>query len=241
MFASLEWVPKVLSFSYIHYFKSLFRLKWNLPFQMCLILRDSVYIACADPEGGGGGNPDPPKICQRWGLVWMFDGSERGSNGCFNLTIIFFSGSLRSPIFYICQYSNCLINHNHFQVQRVISSPRSSYARFLAFIYGFHKSAFRCLFCLKLHDFTPFKPKIYLGRTPDPYYMYDITHIFYNAKKIMSNVLLCVKNPQGEVIFMKVIVLKAVSMTKLDFDILTVYQEPQCARFRRVLTCTPIV
>ena len=40
--------------------------------------------ACADPEGGRGPDPPPPpQICQRWSLVWIFDGYERGSKGCF--------------------------------------------------------------------------------------------------------------------------------------------------------------
>ena len=49
--------------------------------------------------GGVTDPPPPPEICQRWGLVWMLDGEERGSRGCFDLIIIKKnSGSLRSPV-----------------------------------------------------------------------------------------------------------------------------------------------
>ena len=55
------------------------------------------------------------------------------------------------------------------------------------------------LFCLKWQDFTPLKPKIYLGRTPRPPSHCDITYTFYHAKTIISNVFLCggTKSPAG--------------------------------------------
>ena len=56
----------------------------------------------ADPEGGTGGpDPPPPEICQRYGLVWRFDGKERGSKGCVYLIIVnffFWLASLASII-----------------------------------------------------------------------------------------------------------------------------------------------
>ena len=176
--------------SILQYFKSLFILKSYRPFEM----RRSA-------------SPPPRDISEVVSCVDVWWVGE-GSKGCFYLIIIFLSGSLRSPIFNICQYSKCFKNPNHFKVQRVISSPTSSYTRSLAFIHWFHRSAFRCLFRLKLHDFTPLKPNIFLVRTPDTHY--DITNTYYNAKAIMLNVLLCAKkkNTPREVIFMKVTVLK---------------------------------
>ena len=119
--------------------------------------------------GGAGVRTPPPEICQRWGLVWIFDGKERGSKGCFYLIIVFFSGSLRSPILYI-EIHKCLKKSPSLplQVQMVFPSLRSIYTRSL-------ECAFPYLFFLKLHDFTPCKPKIFWGRTPRPPGHYDIT------------------------------------------------------------------
>ena len=59
---------------------------------------------------------------------------------------------------------------------------------FLAFhthIPGFQERAFPCLFCLKLHDFTQFKPNILWRSTPDPPppQNCDSTNTFYNTKQ----------------------------------------------------------
>ena len=56
-----------------------------------------------------------------------------------------------------------------------------SYTLSLAFI----NVPFSCLFCLKLHDFTPFKTEIFWGRTPPPPPMChcDIIYTFYKLKQ----------------------------------------------------------
>ena len=41
-------------------------------------------------EGGLGTRPPPPEICQRWSLVWIFDGYERESTSWFYLIFIIF-------------------------------------------------------------------------------------------------------------------------------------------------------
>ena len=37
-----------------------------------ILAHDSFNLICADPDGGPGVRTPLPKICQRWGLVWMF-------------------------------------------------------------------------------------------------------------------------------------------------------------------------
>ena len=81
----------------------------------------------------------------------------------------------------------------------------------------FMKVLFPCLFRLKLHDFTPFQPKIFWGRTPIPPPPCDITCTFYKAKTIISNVFY-MEEKTRDVIVIKSIVCKAVSMAKIDFD-----------------------
>ena len=41
--------------------------------------RLQIRVHARYQRGGGG----PPENCQRWGLVWIFDGQERGSKGFF--------------------------------------------------------------------------------------------------------------------------------------------------------------
>ena len=54
-------------------------------------------------------------------------------------------------------------NPNGFQVERVIPSP------VIHTIPGFHESVISMFyFCIKLHNFTPLKPKMLLGKTPRP-------------------------------------------------------------------------
>ena len=84
---------------------------------------------------------------------------------------------------------------NHFQV------PSSFSKIVIHTIPDFHKSAFQCLFCLNLHDFTPFTPKILWGRTPrppPPPNNCDITNTFYNVKCVWVR-----RKHQGRLIFMK--------------------------------------
>ena len=118
-----------------------------------------MYFACADPEGGS--RPPPPlwdfsEVGSCVDIWWVWEGVR----GVFFLSYFYFFLA-RSARQYSkhCKY---LKNPNHFQVQRVIPSL------VIHTIHGFMKVLFPCLFCLKLHDFTPFQPKIFLGRTPIP-------------------------------------------------------------------------
>ena len=144
------------------------------------------------------------------GGVWC--GYLMGRRGGQRLFLSFFSGSLRSK----------KKKPNHFQVQRVIPSsvihtiPGFHESAIIMFILStlslaFMKVPLSCLYCLKLHDFTPFKPKIIWGRFPRPPPKCSITYTytFYKAKTIISNVF-CLEKIPRDVISIKIIVCKAV-------------------------------
>ena len=153
--------------------------------------------------------PPPPEICQRWGLVWIFDGYERESKGCFYLIFIIFFWL--APLASIQNIVNILKNRNYFQVQRVSLLP--SYTLSLAFM----KVLFPCLFCLKLHDFIPISTKKILGEDPqNPPPLWHHLHILRSWKQ--SPVFYMKREKTRDIIFIKSIVYKAVSNGKIDFD-----------------------
>ena len=144
-------------------------------------------ISTQDPlsdvsQGVGGPDPPPPplEICQRWGFVWMCAGKERGSKGYFYLIIIILFGLASLA---------CIIHRVNVLKILITSkfpsnSPRSSNTHPRLSWKGIS-----ILFCLKLHDFTQFKPKYFFGSTPNPPPPnYDNTNTFYNTKTTMSNV-----------------------------------------------------
>ena len=140
---------------------------------------------------GGTGGPDPPEICQRWGLVWLFNGYERGSKGCFYLIFIIFFWL--APLASIQNIVNILKNRNHFQVQRVIPSP------IIHTLPGFHEGA---MFILsKFTRFYTISTKNFLGE--DPHTPHDIICIFYEAKTIASNMFSMEREKTWDVIFIK--------------------------------------
>ena len=116
--------------------------------------------------GTGDPYPPPPPPPLRFVRCVVLSGYLMGRRGgpmvVFTVSYycIFFWLALRSPVLYI-QFHKCLKNPNHFHVQRVFPSPTSLYTRSL-------ESAFPCLFCPKLFDFTPLKQKTFLGEDPDP-------------------------------------------------------------------------
>ena len=57
------------------------------------------------------------------------------------------------------------------------------------------KAPFPCVFCLKLHDFTQLKPKIFLGRTPDSP-VQSLTH-FTKLKQTPRNVVFAWRKHRG--------------------------------------------
>ena len=157
----------------------------------CKVAKYFVFCMRASRGGGGTGGPDPlpPEI--------------------FILFLLLFSGSLHSPVLNIV-----------LKFEKSESPPSSKGLSFLPSytlpLALFMKVLFPCLFRLKLHDFTPFQPKIFWGRTPIPP-LCDITCTFYKAKTIISNVFY-MEEKTRDVIFIKSIVCKAVSMAKIDFD-----------------------
>ena len=78
------------------------------------------------------------------------------------------------------------------------------------------KVHFHVYFCLKLHDFTPFKPK-FDPRSPPPQSVPERTQTFTILKQLCRMCLGWGENT-GEVIYMKSFVSKAISMDTLDFD-----------------------
>ena len=92
-------------------------------------------------------------------------------------------------------------------------------------ILGFHESAFPCLFRLELHNFTPFKPKIFLGRTPKPppSTVSSLTHytmLYVRCVSVLG------KNQVGHILSKK-----AVSMAKLDLNHTNAPSHPFCVLF----------
>ena len=161
-------------------------------------------------RGGGGGGPGvrtPPEICQRWGLVWIFDGYERGFKGCFYLIFIIFFWL--APLASIQNIVIILKTRNHFQVQRVIPSP------VIHTIPGFHEGAISMFILSKITQFYTISTKKFLGEHPQtPPLPCDITCTFYEAKTITSNLFYMEKEKTWDVIFIKSIVYKTVSMAK---------------------------
>ena len=79
---------------------------------------------------------------------------------------------------YIAQVADTALSTN-------LTKYKGSFTLFIHMITGFHESEFPCLFCLKLHDFTSFKPIFFSGGgPPDPPPLCD-TNTVYNAKTIM--------------------------------------------------------
>ena len=89
-------------------------------------------------------------ICQMGVLCWYLMGRRGGPNVVFILFYFCFSARFAHQYY---SYSACVENPYHFQVP----SPFSNIS--MHTILGFYESAFLSLFCLILHDFTPFKHK----------------------------------------------------------------------------------
>ena len=102
----------------------------------------------------------------------------------------FFSGSLRSPVIY--EHITC-IHTSKFNVQYgtviffFLYFPYPNYEKNpISHLLIYWKGIF-IFFLSRLHDFTPFMPKIFWGRTPEPP---PPRHI-YNIKITMSSVCMC--------------------------------------------------
>ena len=90
--------------------------------------------------------PPPPKICVRGGVLcgYLIGSPEKGSKGCFYLIF-----------FWLAPLANILKSSKRISPSPVIHISLASM-----------KVTFPCLFCLKLHNFTQFKPKIFWGGPP---------------------------------------------------------------------------
>ena len=143
-----------------------------------------LFVPYADPEGGGGrgSTQDPPPR----------DLSEVGS--CVDVRWV---GEGVQMLFLSYYYNFYWLASLAITIERVnawkifitskfqVPSPRSSYTRSLAFM----KVHFHVYFCLKLHDVTPFKTKIFSGgEPPNPprQSVPEITHIFTVLKNYVE-------------------------------------------------------
>ena len=127
-----------------------------------------LQVSSADPEGGTGGPEPPPpwdlsevgSCVEAW---WVGEGVQR----LFSLYYFqFFSGSLRSPVLY---KRITYIHTFKFNIQSsFLYITLILMKRIQLTISCFHERASSYFSCLKLHDLTQFKTKIFRGRTSDP-------------------------------------------------------------------------
>ena len=82
---------------------------------------------------------------------------------------------------------------------------------------GHHESAISMFILSNIIRFYTISTKNFLGKDPHTPLPCDITCTFYKAKTIIPNVFY-MEEKTRDVIFIKSIVCKAVSMTKIDFD-----------------------
>ena len=169
---------------------------WSILLTQC----DFKMVTCADPEGGEGvRNPLPLPPPPPWDLsevgscvdIWWVG---EGVHILFYLTFIFF--------FWLAPLAS--IHSVNIWKIRITSKFKGmsllpSYTLSLAFI----KVPFPCLFCLKLHDFTPLKPKNFWRRIPRLPSLWLYLHIFAKLYRntIISNVLLPGENTSGRHIY----------------------------------------
>ena len=78
------------------------------------------------------------------------------------------------------------------------------------------KVPFPCLFCIKLHDFKQFKQKNPL--TPPPYCEITYEYIHFTKLKQTPRMWFCLAKTPRDVILIKIIVCRAVSRAKINFD-----------------------
>ena len=127
----------------------------------------------ADPEGGPGGpEPPPPLRFVRDGVLCR---GLMGRRGVQQLFLSYYNQFfLRSPVLYKHITCTCIHTSNF---NLVFGVERSSFLcisliqimkRIQLPIPCFYERGFSYFSCLELHDFTPFKPKIFWGRTPRP-------------------------------------------------------------------------
>ena len=138
------------------------------------------YIQARIQRGGTGG-PDPPWDLSEVGscveVWWIVEGVQRL---CLPYYHQFFSGSLRSPILY---KHITYIHTSKFNVHPFLYFPYPTYKKNQLPLSCCYEKAFSYFSCLDLHDFTPYKPKMFWGRTPRP-----PIPTFYYVKTTMSSV-----------------------------------------------------
>ena len=132
-----------------------------------LAIHTCIMFTSADPEGRTGGSDPPPLWFVRGGVLCRdVMGRRGGPTVVFTLLLSNFSGSLRSPVLY---KRITYIHTFKFNIQSsFLYITLILMKRIQLTISCFHERASSCFSCLKLHDFTPFKTKIYWGGPTDP-------------------------------------------------------------------------
>ena len=120
------WIPR-WTVCLLRYTKGLLRWGWG---------RNNWKLRHARIQRGTGVRTpwDLPEVGSCVDVWWVGEGVQR-------FLSYYFFDSLRSPLL----WNKCLKNLNHFQVQNIIFSPRSSY-KISGIHSGFHECAFSCYF-----------------------------------------------------------------------------------------------
>ena len=109
--------------------------------------------------GGGGPDPPPPEIFRGGVLCRGLMGRRGGPTVVFTLLLSIFSGSLRSPVLY---KRITYIHTFKFNIQSSFLYITLIFMKRIQLtISCFHERASSYFSCLKLHDFTSFKTKIF--------------------------------------------------------------------------------
>ena len=118
-------------------------------------------------QRGGPGVRTPPLRFVRGGVLCRsLMGRRGGPTVVFILLLSIFSGSLRSPVLY---KRITYIHTFKFNIQSsFLYITLILMKRIQLTISYFHERASSYFSCQKVHDFTPFKTKIYWGGPPDP-------------------------------------------------------------------------
>ena len=140
-------------------------------------------------EGGGRGSGPPPlRFVRDWVLCRGLTGWRGGPMILFILSLPFFLARFARQY-----YTNIL--HVFILPSSIFNMERSSFlhvsliqimkkkSNFPSIV--FMKGHFLLFFCLELHNFTPFKPKVFWGGSPNPLPLPDT---FYNIKTTMTSV-----------------------------------------------------
>ena len=128
----------------------------------------ALFVTCVDPEGRTGG-PDPPPP---WDLSEVVSCVEvwGAGEGVQRMFLSYFDN-----FFWLAPLASIIHTVNIWKIRITSKFKGLPLLPSYTVIPGFYESAISMFICLKLHDFTPFKPIFFWGRTPNPP-PYKLTH-----------------------------------------------------------------